>query len=52
MTEDRQTNVAPIFKKGQKDDTRNHRVVGLTSVPGKITEQDLLGDIYGHMRRR
>jgi len=51
MTAKRQM-LHPSSKKGQKDDTRNYKLVGSTSVPGKIMEQYLLGSIYGHMRRR
>lgn len=43
-------NVVLIFKKGKKDDPRNYKPVILTSVPGKIMENIILGDVEKHFR--
>jgi len=40
----------PIFKKGKKVDPGNYRPVSLTSVPGQIMEQVILGVTEKHLR--
>jgi len=43
-------NIAPIFKKGRKEDPGNYRLVSLTPMNGKIMEQIL--SMLSHMENR
>jgi len=38
----RKASVAPVFKKGKKEDPGNYRPISLTSIPGKVMEQLIL----------
>ncbi|KAJ7401342.1 hypothetical protein BTVI_96991 [Pitangus sulphuratus] len=43
-------NVVPVFKNSKKEDPENYRPVCLTSVPGKILEKIILGNIEKHLQ--
>ncbi|PKU44780.1 rna-directed dna polymerase from mobile element jockey- hypothetical protein [Limosa lapponica baueri] len=48
----KKANVIPVFKKGKKEDLRNYRPVSLTSIPGKMMEQLILGVISKHLEEK
>ncbi|PKU35402.1 rna-directed dna polymerase from mobile element jockey- hypothetical protein [Limosa lapponica baueri] len=48
----RKANVIPVFKKGKKEDAGNYRLVSLTSIPGKMMEQLVLGVISKHTEEK
>ncbi|KFO06870.1 hypothetical protein N312_03050, partial [Balearica regulorum gibbericeps] len=43
-------NVPPIYKKGQKEDLGNYRLVSLTSLLAKVMEQVILSAIMQHVQ--
>ncbi|GAB0205570.1 mitochondrial enolase superfamily member 1 [Grus japonensis] len=45
-------NVTPTFKKGKKEDPGNYRSVSLTSIPGKVMEQLILGLTNKHVEEK
>ncbi|CAM5094356.1 unnamed protein product [Natator depressus] len=45
----KRVNIAPIYKKGNKDNPGNYRPVSLTSVPRKIMEQIIKQSICKHL---
>ncbi|GAB0203786.1 mitochondrial enolase superfamily member 1 [Grus japonensis] len=45
----RKANVTLVFKKGKEEDPGNYRPVSLTSIPGKVMEQLILGVISKHV---
>ncbi|GAB0200832.1 mitochondrial enolase superfamily member 1 [Grus japonensis] len=45
----RKANVTRVFRKSKKEDPGNYRPVSLTSIPGKVTEQLILGLIGKHV---
>ena len=43
-------NAMPIFKKGRKDNPGSYRLISLTSVPGKVMEQIIVGAITDQLK--
>ncbi|GAB0182212.1 mitochondrial enolase superfamily member 1 [Grus japonensis] len=48
----RKANVTLVFKKVKKEDSGNYRTVNLTSIPGKVMEQLILGVINKHVEEK
>ncbi|GAB0208061.1 mitochondrial enolase superfamily member 1 [Grus japonensis] len=48
----RKANVTLVFKKSKKEDPGNYRPVSLTSIPGKVMEQLILGVINKHVEEK
>ncbi|GAB0208678.1 mitochondrial enolase superfamily member 1 [Grus japonensis] len=48
----RKANVTLVFKKGRKEDPGNYKPVSLTSIPGKVMEQLILGVINKHVEEK
>ena len=48
----RKASVTPIFKKGEKEDPGNYRLVSLTSIPGKVMEQLILEAIIKQVEEK
>ncbi|GAB0178126.1 mitochondrial enolase superfamily member 1 [Grus japonensis] len=48
----RKANVTLVFKKGKKEDLGNYRSVSLTSIPGRVMEQLILGVISKHVEEK
>ncbi|GAB0182431.1 mitochondrial enolase superfamily member 1 [Grus japonensis] len=48
----RKANVTLVFKKSKKEDPGNYRPVSLTSVPGKVIEQLVLGIMSKHAEEK
>ncbi|GAB0180066.1 mitochondrial enolase superfamily member 1 [Grus japonensis] len=44
--------VTPVFKKGKKEDAGNYRPVSLSSIPGKVMEQLILGVFNKHVEEK
>ncbi|GAB0187639.1 mitochondrial enolase superfamily member 1 [Grus japonensis] len=48
----RKANATPAFKKSRKEDPGNYRPVSLTSIPGKVMEQLILGVTNKHVEEK
>ncbi|GAB0181909.1 mitochondrial enolase superfamily member 1 [Grus japonensis] len=48
----RKASVTPVFKKSKEEDRQNYRTVSLTSIPGKVMEQIILGVMSKHVEEK
>ena len=50
LEDGKKADVTPVFKKGKREDPGNCRPVSITSIPGKVVQQLILGAISKYMK--